>query len=122
MTQLAQPGADMNDLRAKITMERARLSKSNADISSYNDAISMISRYVDLAAGFEFSPDGTLPSGVSAQIDANRETTNNGFVLSKGAVYLAAEEENETLAINQFRALIYKMESVDTVRIHAKRI
>ena len=51
MTQLAQPGADMNDLRAKITMERARLSKSNADISSYNDAISMISRYVDLAAG-----------------------------------------------------------------------
>ena len=72
MTQLAQPGADMNDLRAKITMERARLSKSNADISSYNDAIAMIGRYVDLAVAFEFSPDGTLPSGVSAQTDANR--------------------------------------------------
>lgn len=113
MTQLAQPGADMDDLRAKITMERARYSKSNADIVSYNDAISMISRYVDLAAGFEFSPDGTLPSGVSAQIDANREVTNEGFVLSKGAVYLAADEENEAMAINQFRSLIYRMESVE---------
>jgi Protein of unknown function (DUF1217) len=113
MAQLAQPGADMDDLRAKITMERARLSKSNADIVSYNDAISMISRYVDLAAGFEFSPDGTLPSGTPAQIDANRDVTNEGFVLSKGAVYLAADEENEALAINQFRSLIYKMESVE---------
>ena len=113
MAQLSQPGADMNDLRARITMERARLSKSNADIASYNDAISMISRYVDLAAGFEFSPDGTLPSGMPAQIEANREVTNEGFVLSKGAVYLAAEEENETLAINQFRSLIYKMQSVE---------
>ncbi len=113
MTQLAQPGADMDDLRAKITMERARLSKSNADIVSYNDAISMISRYVDLAAGFEFSPDGSLPSGMPAQIDANRDVTNEGFVLSKGAVYLAADEENEALAINQFRSLIYKMESVE---------
>lgn len=113
MTQLAQPGADMDDLRAKITIERARLSKSNADIVSYNDAISMISRYVDLAAGFEFSPDGTLPSGVPAQIEANRDVTNEGFVLSKGAVYLAADEENEALAINQFRSLIYKMESVE---------
>ena len=113
MAQLAQPGADMDDLRAKITMERARLSKSNADIVSYNDAISMISRYVDLAAGFEFSPDGTLPSGMPAQIDANRDVTNEGFVLSKGAVYLAADEENEALAINQFRSLIYKMESVE---------
>lgn len=113
MSQLAQPGANMDDLRAKITMERARLSKSNADIVSYNDAISMISRYVDLAAGFEFSPDGTLPSGVPAQIEANRDVTNEGFVLSKGAVYLAADEENEALAINQFRSLIYKMESVE---------
>ncbi len=113
MTQLAQPGADMDDLRARITMEKARYSKSGADIVSYNDAISMISRYVDLAAGFEFSPDGTLPSGVPAQIDANREVTNEGFVLSKGAVYLAADEENEALAINQFRSHIYKMESVE---------
>jgi hypothetical protein len=113
MTQLAQPGADMDDLRAKITMERARLSKSNADIVSYNDAISMISRYVDLAAGFEFSPDGTLPAGTPAQIDANREVTNEGFVLSKGAVYLAADEENQAMAISQFRSLIYRMESVE---------
>lgn len=113
MAQLAQPGADMDDLRAKITMERARLSKSNADIVSYNDAISMISRYVDLAAGFEFSPDGTLPPGTPAQIDANREVTNEGFVLSKGAVYLAADEENQAMAISQFRSLIYRMESVE---------
>ena len=122
MAQLAQPGADMNDLRAKITMERGRLSKSNADIASYNDAIAMIGRYADLAVAFEFSADGTLPSGVPPQTDAMRAATNNGFVLSKGAVYLAAEEENEALAINQFRALIYKMEFGRPVRIHAKRI
>ena len=75
MAQLAQPGADMNDLRAKITMERGRLSKSNADIASYNDAISMISRYVDLAVGFEFSPDGTLPSGMPAQTEASARSS-----------------------------------------------
>ena len=82
----------------------------------------MIGHYVDLAGAFEFSPDGTLPSGVSAQTDANRASTNDGFVHSKGAVYLAAEEENETLAIKQFRADISKMNSVDAFVSHAKRI
>ena len=112
-TQLSQPGADVNDLRAKITAERARLTKSNTDVITYNDAITMIGNYVDLAGAFEFSSDGTLPSGVSAQTDANRAKTNDGFVLSKGAVYLREEEENETLAIKQFRAGIYNMKSVD---------
>lgn len=113
-TQLSRPGADMNDLRAKLTAERARLTKSNADISSYNDAITMIGNYVDLAGAFEFSPDGTLPSGVSAQTDANRASTNDGFVQSKGAVFLAGEEENETLATKQFRAGISNITSVDS--------
>ena len=112
-TQLSQPGADVNDLRAKITAERARLTKSNTDVITYNDAITMIGNYVDLAGAFEFSSDGTLPAGVSAQTDANRAKTNDGFVLSKGAVYLREEEENETLAIKQFRAGIFNMKSVD---------
>jgi Protein of unknown function (DUF1217) len=112
-TQLAQPGADVTDLRAKITAETARLKKSNEDVSSYDDAITMIGNYVDLAGAFEFSSDGTLPSGVSAQTDANRTQTNYGYVLSKGAVYLRGEDDNETVAIKQFRAGIAKITSVD---------
>jgi hypothetical protein len=112
--QLSQPGANMNDLRARITLEKSHLAKSAGDISSYNDAITMIGRYVDLASAFEFSPDGTLPSGVSAQTDANRVSTNQGFVNSKGAVSLAAEDENETLAISQFRAGIANVTSIES--------
>jgi Protein of unknown function (DUF1217) len=112
-TQLSQPGADMNALRAKITAEKARAAKSNADISSYNDAITMIGRYVDLATAFEFSPDGTLASGTSAQTDANRATMNQMFVLGKGATYLAAEDENKDLAIRLFRAGIANITTVE---------
>jgi hypothetical protein len=111
--QLSQPGADMNDLRAKITLEKIRYEKSAGDIKSHNDAITMIGRYVDLAGAFEFSPDGTLASDVSAQTDANRTTMNTMFVNSKGAVYLAAEEEYETLAIKLFRSNIYFTSSID---------
>jgi len=111
--QLSQPGADMNDLRAKITLEKLRYEKSAGEMKSHNDAITMIGRYVDLAGAFEFSPDGTLPAGVSAQTDANRTTMNTLFVNSKGAVYLAAEEEYETLAIKLFRSNIYFTSSID---------
>ena len=113
MAQLSQPGADVADLRAKITTEANRLAKSNADISSYEDSLSTISRYFDLAGAFEFSADGTLAPGTSAQTDANRNSTNDKFVLSKGATYLDAEEELETLAIKQFRASIYSIKSVE---------
>ncbi|WP_454620932.1 DUF1217 domain-containing protein [Bradyrhizobium cenepequi] len=113
MAQLSQPGADVADLRAKITTEANRLAQSNADISSYEDSLSTISRYFDLAGAFEFSADGTLASGTSAQTDANRNSTNDKFILSKGATYLDAEEELETLAIKQFRASIYSIKSVE---------
>ena len=111
--QLSQPGADVNDLRAKITLEKSRYQKSFGDIKSYNDAKTMIGRYIDLAGAFEFSADGTLPSGVSAQTDANRTTMNSLFVNSKGAVYLAAEEEYEARAIKLFRSNIYFTSSID---------
>jgi Protein of unknown function (DUF1217) len=111
--QLSQPGADVNDLRAKITLEKSRYVKSAGDIKSHNDAITMIGRYVDLAGAFEFSPDGTLAAGVSAQTDANRTTMNSLFVNTKGAVYLAAEEKYETLAIKLFRSNIFFTSSID---------
>ncbi|MGY3617826.1 DUF1217 domain-containing protein [Bradyrhizobium sp. USDA 10063] len=113
MAQLSQPGADVADLRAKITTQANRLAKSNADISSFQNSLSTISRYFDLAGAFEFSADGALASGKSAQTDANRTSTNDKFVLSKGATYLDAEEELEAVAINQFRAGIYSMKSVE---------
>jgi Protein of unknown function (DUF1217) len=113
MAQLSQPGADVTDLRAKITTQANRLAKSNADISSYQDSLAMIGQYFDLAGAFEFSADGTLASGKSAQTDENRNKTNERFVLTKGATYLDAEEELKTLAIKQFRASIYGITSVE---------
>lgn len=111
--QLSQPGADLNDLRAKIVMEKSRVVKNTGNIISSNDAITMIGRYLDLARAFEFSPDGTLPSGVAAQSDANRASTNERFVNSKGAAYLAADEENASLMTRLFRAGISNLKSVD---------
>ena len=113
MAQLALPGADVNDLRAKITAEKNRFEKSGSDIKSANDAITMIGRYVDLAGAFEFLSDGTLAAGVSAQTDANRTTMNSMFVNSKGAVFLADDEEFMTLAIKQFRTSVYFTSSVE---------
>ena len=114
MAQLAQPGANVNDLRAKITAGKNPLcEKSASDIKSANDAITMIGRYVDLAGAFEFLSDGTLAAGVSAQTDANRTTMNSMFVNSKGAVFLADDEEFMTLAIKQFRTSVYFTSSVE---------
>ncbi|WP_027581595.1 DUF1217 domain-containing protein [Bradyrhizobium sp. Ai1a-2] len=113
MAQLSQPGADVTDLRAKITTQANRLAKSSADISSFQDSLATIDRYFDIAGAFEFSADGTLASGQSAQTDENRDKTNEKFVLSKGATYLDAEEDYETLAIKQFRAGIYGVKSVE---------
>ena len=112
-SQLSQPGADVAALRAKITTEANRLAKSNADVSSYQDSIDAIGRYFDLADAFEFAADGTLPSGISAQTGAQRDSTNENFVLSKGATYLDAEDDFETVAISQFRAGISGVKSVD---------
>jgi len=81
--QLAQPGADLADLNAKIAGQRSRLTKASADISSYSDSITAIGRYFDLAGAFEFSSDGTLAPGVSAQTEANRKSTNERFITSQ---------------------------------------
>jgi hypothetical protein len=114
MTQLAQTGADMADLRAKITAENSRLAKTNSAISSYNDAITLIGNYANLASAYEFSSDGTLPVGVSAQTAANRQSTNDLFVATKGAIYLAGEEDNQAISIKQFRAGLSSVKSVDS--------
>ena len=63
MAQLALPGANVNDLRAKITVEKNRFEKSGSDIKSANDAITMIGRYVDLAGASSFYPTGRLQPG-----------------------------------------------------------
>jgi hypothetical protein len=113
MAQLAQPGADMNDLRAKIAIERRAVATNAGNIISYNDAITMIGNYLDLARAFEFSADGTLPAGVSAQTDANRTSTNERFVNSQGAAYLADDEDNIALVTRLFRASIANVQSAD---------
>lgn len=111
--QLSQPGANMSDLRAKLVIERASVLKNAGDIISYNDAIAMIGQYTDLAGAFEFAADGSLPPGTPAQTDTERAAINQDFVNSKGAVYLAAEDDNEALMSNLFRATILNVTSVD---------
>ncbi|SEH42821.1 DUF1217 domain-containing protein [Tardiphaga sp. OK245] len=113
MTQLAQPGANLNDLRSKIVMEQRRVLKNSGDIISANDGLTMIGRYLDIARAFEFSPDGTLPAGVDAQTTADRDSTNAFFVNSQGAAYLAADDENSALMARLFRANVANVRSVD---------
>lgn len=113
MTQLGQPGANLNDLRSKIVMEQRRVLKNSGDIISANDGITMIGHYLDIARAFEFSADGTLPAGVDAQTAANRTSTNAFFVNSQGAAYLAADDENSALMARLFRANVANVRSVD---------
>ena len=112
--QLSLPGADMADLRAKISAQNSRLTASNSAITSYNDAIATVGKYANLASAFEFSSDGTLPAGTPAQTTANRQATNDAFVATKGATYLAADPDNETVAIKQFKAGLSSVKSIDS--------
>jgi hypothetical protein len=112
--QLAQPGADTGQLKVKILVERYRLQSAASSISGINDAIATIGRMVDLAGAFAFLSNGSLPSGASAQTDANLAATNQRFVNSKSAVYSAANPLLETLAIGQFKAAIPKVNSVQS--------
>ncbi|MET4089946.1 hypothetical protein ABID60_005682 [Bradyrhizobium sp. S3.5.5] len=110
--QLSQPGADVNQLNIQILVEKSHLESYTKSISSLGDQISTIGGFVDLAGAFEFSPDGSLPSGVSAQTAANVAITKKRFDDSKAAVYSAASPIYEALAVKQFRTDLSKINSV----------
>lgn len=110
--QLSQPGADVTQLNIQILVEKSHLESYTKSISSLGDQISTIGGFVDLAGAFEFSSDGSLPSGVSAQTAANVAITKTRFDDSKAAVYSAASPIYEALAIKQFRTDLSKINSV----------
>src|SRR6186713_2084542 len=110
--QLSQPGADVNQLNIQILVEKYHLELSTKSISSLSGQIATINGFVDLAGAFEFSPDGSLPSGVPAQTAANVTIAKQKFDDSKSAVYSAASPLNEALAIRQFRTAILKVDSM----------
>ncbi|MET3966434.1 MULTISPECIES: DUF1217 domain-containing protein [Bradyrhizobium] len=110
--QLSQPGADVNQLNIQILVEKSHLESYTKSISSLGDQISTIGGFVDLAGAFEFSSDGSLPSGVSAQTAANVAITKTRFDDSKAAVYSAASPIYEALAVKQFRTDLSKINSV----------
>ncbi|UWU81016.1 DUF1217 domain-containing protein [Bradyrhizobium huanghuaihaiense] len=110
--QLSQPGADVDQLNVQILVEKYHLESYTKSVSSLNDQISTIGNFVDLAGAFEFSPDGSLPSGVPAQTAANVTLTTKRFDDSKSAIYAAASPLNEALAIRQFRNAILNIKSV----------
>src|SRR6476620_10729671 len=60
--QLSQPGADVPQLNVQILVEKYHLDSYSKNVSSLNDQIGTIGRFVDLAGAFEFSSDGSLPS------------------------------------------------------------
>jgi hypothetical protein len=110
--QLSQPGANVPQLNVQILVEKHHLESYTNSISSLNDQIATIGGFVDLAGAFEFLPDGSLPSGVSAQTAANVTITKQRFDDSKAAVYSAASPLSEAVAIKQFRAAILNVNSV----------
>ncbi|MFK4499339.1 hypothetical protein ABIF86_003630 [Bradyrhizobium japonicum] len=110
--QLSQPGADVTQLNIQILVEKSHLESYTKSISSLGDQITTIGGFVDLAGAFEFSSDGSLPSGVSAQTAANVAITKTRFDDSKAAVYSAASPIYEALAIKQFRTDLSKINSV----------
>src|SRR6478609_4675552 len=112
-TQLSQPGANVTQLNVQILIEKHHLESYANSISSLSDQIGTIGGFVDLAGAFEFSSDGSLPSGVSAQTAANVTITKQKFDDSKSAVYSAASPLNEAFAIRQFRTAILKIISVE---------
>jgi hypothetical protein len=111
--QLSQPGANVTQLNVQILVEKHHLESYASSISSLSDQIGTIGGFVDLAGAFEFSSDGSLPSGVSAQTAANVTITKQKFDDSKSAVYSAASPLNEAFAIRQFRIAILKINSVE---------
>ncbi|MHC2697418.1 hypothetical protein ACVMHZ_000551 [Bradyrhizobium liaoningense] len=111
--QLSQPGANVTQLKVQILVEKHHLESYATNISSLSDQIATINGFVDLAGAFEFSPDGSLPSGVSAQTAANVTITKQRFDDSKAAVYSAASPLNEAFAIRQFRTALLTVNSVD---------
>ncbi len=111
--QLSQPGANVTQLNVQILVEKHHLESYTNSISSLNDQIATIGGFVDLAGAFEFLPDGSLPSGVSAQTAANVTLTKQRFDTSKADVYQAASPIYEALAIKQFRSDLLKITSVD---------
>lgn len=111
--QLSQPGANVTQLNVQILVEKHHLESYASSISSLSEQIGTIGGFVDLAGAFEFSPDGSLPSGVSAQTAANVTITKQKFDDSKSAVYSAASPLNEAFAIRQFRTAILKINSVE---------
>ncbi|MGY3366449.1 hypothetical protein ACVWZL_003574 [Bradyrhizobium sp. GM2.4] len=88
--QLSQPGANVAQLNVQILVEKHHLESYASSISSLSEQIGTIGGFVDLAGAFEFSSDGSLPSGVSAQTAANVTITKQKFDDSKSAVYSAA--------------------------------
>jgi Protein of unknown function (DUF1217) len=112
--QLSQPGANVAQLNVQILVEKHHLESYASSIFSLSEQIGTIGGFVDLAGAFEFSSDGSLPSGVSAQTAANVTITKQKFDDSKSAVYSAASPLNEAFAIRQFRTAILKINSVQT--------
>lgn len=102
----------MTQFNIQILVEKSHLESYTKSISSLSDQIATIGGFVDLAGAFEFSPDGSLPSGVSAQTAANVAITKKRFDDSKAAVYSAASPIYEALAIKQFRTDLSKINSV----------
>ncbi|MGL9617501.1 DUF1217 domain-containing protein [Bradyrhizobium sp. U531] len=111
--QMSQPGADVTQLKIQILVEKHHLESFAASVSSLGGEIATINGFVDLAGAFEFSPDGSLPPGVSAQTAANVTLTKQRFDASKAAVYSAATPLNEAFAIRQFRTAILTVNSLD---------
>lgn len=81
--QLTLPDADTADLNAKIAEQRNLQAIAWADMKTEDAKLTAMGRYFDLATAFQFSADGTLPNGVTAQTDESRDTTNRRYIANQ---------------------------------------
>lgn len=84
--QLQQDGADTADLNAKIAEQQAIVSGRTSQITTYNNSIAAINNYFDLAAAFDFSADGTVPDGSTAQSADKKQAMNELYILANPRV------------------------------------
>ena len=95
MTELSQPGADMTDLRAKISVEKSRLAAKRSRYIQLQRSIATIGKYFDLASAFEFAADGTLPPAKPLRPLQIARPRIDAFVASKGAVFRGGPGERK---------------------------
>lgn len=115
----------LSELQAAKADAQARLQESDvtaaerqelqAKIITYNNSIATVSKYLTMAAAFDFNADGTVAAG-TAQTAENKQTTNELYISSSSRVTPQAALLNKAY----FEATIANITTVDDLVADAR--